>query len=398
MAKIIKLNENDLKRIVTKVLNERRLNEQDESTNGLVPGGITQDVADQLKYTENETGDPQDRFESICNVCTSGKDGLGPLVQSESALDGIAESIYQGTEDNDNWLGIGGSTNEKKIASGIRNTKSFPDFCYMIEMYSSRFENFFESMNGEFNDDTDQRLYLLSPVADVIRFSTKLVGKKSDSEGKKEEGDEDLLVKAKKCGHKSVEDYKNSDWKCDSGSAGGGGSEEQSDNWNMYMCVIEHPDAKGEKFADGKRTRFRIGTDYYMGNGKKIRKGVELDYSCEDKEFDNVDFEDKENNKSNNRNKRTIDAEVKDIQRFLTDEGYDISSDGEIGNETAGAIIDYIVDNDSDEFKPGSVLELQKKINRCYSMKIKEDGTVGPETLDAIADALESAQDGDLCN
>jgi hypothetical protein len=267
----------------------------------------------------------------------------------------------------------------------------------MIEMYSSRFENFFESMNGEFNDDTDQRLYLLSPVADVIRFSTKLVGKKSDSEGKKEEGDEDLLVKAKKCGHKSVEDYKNSDWKCDSGSAGGGGSEEQSDNWNMYMCVIEHPDAKGEKFADGKRTRFRIGTDYYMGNGKKIRKGVELDYSCDDKEFRGISFADKDDETPNRGTKRPVDAEVMDIQKFLTDEGYDISTDGRIGSETSGAILDYIVDNNSDEFKPSSVLELQKKINSCYSMNIKEDGKAGPKTLDAIADALESAQDGNLC-
>jgi len=397
MAKIIKLNENDLKRIVTKVLNERRLNEEDDSTNGLVPGGITQDVADQLKYTENETGDPEDRFESICNVCTSGKDGLGPLTQSESALDGIAESIYQGTEDDDNWFSIGGSTNEKKIANGIRNTKSFPDFCYMIEMYSNRFENFFGSIAAEFTLDSDQRLYLLSPVADVIRFSTKLVGKKSESKDKKEEGDEDLLVKAKKCGHKSVEDYKDSDWKCDSGSTGGGGSEEVSDNWNMYMCVIEHPDAKGEKFADGKRTRFRIGTDYYMGNGKKIRKGVELDYSCDDKEFRGISFADKEDETPIRGNKRPVDAEVMDIQKFLTDEGYDISTDGRIGSETSGAIIDYIVDNNSDAFKPASVLELQKKINSCYSTKIKEDGKAGPETLDAIADALESAQEGNLC-
>ena len=160
------------------------------------------------------------------------------------------------------------------------------------------------------------------------------------------------------------------------------------------MCVVEHPKAIPEKFANGKRTRFRIGTDYYMGNGKKIRKGIELDYSCEDKEFDNVEFADKENTKNV---KRPVHAEIKDIQKFLTDEGYDISTDGQIGNETSGAIIDYIVDNNSDEFKPGSVLELQKKINSCYSMKIKEDGKVGPETLNAIADAIESAQQGDLC-
>jgi lysozyme family protein len=30
-------------------------------------------------------------------------------------------------------------------------------------------------------------------------------------------------------------------------------------------------------------------------------------------------------------------------------------------------------------------------------MNIKEDGKAGPKTLDAIADALESAQDGNLC-
>jgi lysozyme family protein len=134
-----------------------------------------------------------------------------------------------------------------------------------------------------------------------------------------------------------------------------------------------------------------------MGNGKKIRKGVELDYSCSDKEFRGISFADKEDERSNKGSKRPIDSDVTDIQKFLTDEGYDISTDGRVGPETAGAILDYIVDNNSDEFKPASVSELQKKINSCYSMKIKEDGKVGPETLNAIADALESAQQGDLC-
>ena len=367
MAKIIKLNENDLKRIVIKVLNERRLNEDDEVTNGLAPGSISQDVSDQLKYTESQAGDPMDRFESICNVCTSGIEGLGPITQSEAALDGIAEQIYNAVEESQAWLTFGGGTDEKKVANGIRNTKTFPDFCYMIDSYSRKFEDFFESIDGDFTLDADQRTYLISPVADVIRASTKLIDKKSD-----------VKVDPKK----------------DDVTPGGGGGE---DNWNMYMCVMEHPKAIGEKFADGKRTRFRIGTDYYMGNGKKIRKGVELDYSCDDKEFRGISFADKDDETPNRGTKRPVDAEVMDIQKFLTDEGYDISTDGRIGSETSGAILDYIVDNNSDEFKPSSVLELQKKINSCYSMNIKEDGKAGPKTLDAIADALESAQDGNLC-
>jgi len=382
MAKIIKLNENDLKRIVVKVLNERRLNEEDEvKTNGLAPGSITQDVADQLKYTETETGEPIERFRSICDVCVSGVDGLGPISQSEAALEGIAEKIYNAVENTEAWYTFGGGTNEKAVATGIRSTKTFPDFCYMIDSYGKKYEDFFTSMEGDFEDDADQRVYLVSPVVDVIKASTKMVGKKSDE-----------VVK-------TDDNIKKDDDKKDE-KVIGGGSEEQSDNWNMYMCVIEHPDAIPEKFADGKRTRFRIGTDYYMGNGKKIRKGVELDYSCSDKEFRGISFADKEDdmsNKNNKGNKRPIDSEAMNIQGFLTDEGYDISKDGRIGSETAGAILDYIVDNNSDEFKPASVLELQKKINSCYSMKIKEDGKVGPETLNAIADALESAQQGDLC-
>jgi hypothetical protein len=370
MGKIIKLNENDLKRIVVKVLNERRLNEEDEVTNGLAPGSITQDVADQLKYTENES-DPIYRFQSICDVCISGKEGLGPLTKTESALDGIAEKIYNAIEESEAWYTFGGGTDEKSVKNGILATKSFPDFCYMIDSYSKKYEDFFESMDGDFNEEADQRMYLVSPVIDVIKYSTKLIGKKSEEVVKTDD-------KIKK----------------DDTIVGGGGTE---DNWNMYMCVIEHPDAIPEKFADGKRTRFRIGTDYYMGNGKKIRKGVELDYSCSDKEFKGISFADKENEGPNRGTKRSVDSDIMDIQGFLTDEGYDISTDGKIGPETAGAIIDYVVDNNSESFKPSSVIDLQKKINSCYSMKIKEDGKVGPETLNAIADALESAQQGDLC-
>jgi hypothetical protein len=187
MAKIIKLNENDLKRIVVKVLNERRLNEEDESSNDLAPGAISQDVADQLKYTENETGEPIERFRAICDVCVSGKDGLGPLTQSEEALEGIAEKIYTAVEENRaDTLWMGG-TDMPAVKNGIRNTKTFPDFCFMIDAYSSKYEDFYGSMEGDFEDDSEQRLYLISPVADVIQNSNKLIGKKSDSEGKTEE-------------------------------------------------------------------------------------------------------------------------------------------------------------------------------------------------------------------
>ena len=162
MAKIIKLNENDLKRIVIKVLNERRLNEQSgvefvkDITNDLAPGAITKEVAEQLKYTETETGEPIEKFRSICDVCISGKDGLGPLTQSEPLLDGMAEKIYNAVEDQQNWVSFGGGTDEEGVRNGIRNTKSFPDFCYMINSYTNKYEDFFTSREGDFEDDADQ--------------------------------------------------------------------------------------------------------------------------------------------------------------------------------------------------------------------------------------------------
>ena len=378
MAKIIKLNENDLKRIVTKVLNERRLNEEDEkSNNGLAAGAITKEVADQLKYTENETGEPIERFRSICDICISGKDGLGPLSQSEAALDGIAEKIYNAIEETEAWYTFGGGTNEKSVKNGILSTKTFPDFCYMIDSYSKKYEDFYTSVEGDFEDDADQRIYLLSPIVDVIKASTKLIGKKS-------------------------EEVVNTDDKTNKDLVGGGGEKvQEEDNWNRFLCVVEHPNAIPDKFEDGKRTRFIIGSTYYMGNGKKIKRGVELDYSCDDPEFEGVEFvkDEDPSHGGPSKGKTDINSEVKDIQRFLTDEGYDISNDGKIGPETTGAIIDYIVDGKtgSDSFKPASVIELQKKINSCYTKNIKEDGKVGPETLNAIADSLESAQQGDLC-
>jgi hypothetical protein len=346
--------------------------------------------------------------EKLFDICQSSSDkDKWKRYMSDTEVKKNSGILYHAME------GLG--TDEEAVYGVFKSFKSPGDFCAVGEKYENTFgESLLEALNGDFDygwegiaeplvdmtkkyAQTESEEYCKDHVEECAENLKKYCKKIPNDPKCNVLQSEDLLVKAKKCGHKSVEDYKNSDWKCDSGSAGGGGSEEQSDNWNMYMCVIEHPDAKGEKFADGKRTRFRIGTDYYMGNGKKIRKGVELDYSCDDKEFRGISFADKDDETPNRGTKRPVDAEVMDIQKFLTDEGYDISTDGRIGSETSGAILDYIVDNNSDEFKPSSVLELQKKINSCYSMNIKEDGKAGPKTLDAIADALESAQDGNLC-
>jgi hypothetical protein len=232
----------------------------------------------------------------------------------------------------------------------------------------------YEAIDGDINL-SDWDTYVRQPLSKAIR-TTEEANKSEESLSGNTEDNKEIVKK------------------------GGGGEDEvpQKDNWGMYMCVVEHPKSVADKYQNGERTRFRIGQTYFMCNGIKLYICIEVPYSCEDKEFRNVDFENKEKETEDRDERVLVNAEISDIQGFLTDEGYDISNDGKIGPETSGAIIDYIVDNNSDSFKPSSVLDLQKKINSCYSKEIKEDGKVGPETLNAIADALESAQQGDLCS
>jgi hypothetical protein len=363
MAKIIKLNENDLKRIVTKVLNERRiLNEIEPLTIGLIALGVAAiGGGSYMKWIYQSSADKA--MEKLHKGCKDPDSIIGKPMMTNRQHQQIAAELGESI--------LGAGTDDDQMASALGRIKSIPDYCKVAEEYQIQHgEDMYEAIDGDINL-SDWDTYVRQPLAKAIR-TTEEANKNADLP---ENGEENKPEPEK----------------------GGGGEEEiQKDNWGMYMCVVEHPKAVPDKFQNGERTRFRIGQTYYMGNGMKLYKGIEVPYSCDDKEFVNVDFENKQKPEEK---RNSVDAEVMDIQGFLTDEGYDISNDGKIGPETSGAILDYIVDGNggSDSFKPSSVLELQKKINSCYSKKIKEDGKAGPETLNAIADALESAQDGDLC-
>ena len=358
MAKIIKLNENDLKRIVTKVLNERQqLNEIEPLTIGLITLGVAAiGSGSYMKWFYQSAADKS--MEKLHKGCQDPDSIIGKPLMSKQQHIQIANEIGDAIDGMD-ITGAG----EDNIASALSRVKSIPDYCKVAEEYIIQHgEDMYEALDGDINLGAWDE-YVRQPLAKAIR-TTEEANKEAEKNG--ELTTTTTTIK------------------------GGGGEENKKDNWGMYMCVVEHPDAIADKFQNNERTRFKIKQAYYMGNGMKLYKGIEVPYSCDDKEFRNVDFTNKEKSTS-------VDANIIAIQKFLTDEGYDISSDGKIGTETSGAIIDYIVDNNSNAFKPASVLELQKKINSCYSKKIEEDGKAGPETLNAIADALESAQDGELC-
>jgi hypothetical protein len=84
---------------------------------------------------------------------------------------------------------------------------------------------------------------------------------------------EDLLVKAKKCGHKSVEDYKNSDWKCDPSSSGGG---------NDGTGKSEYVNCNGEYHKGCKGPRI-VQLQKCLGVGVDGKFGEETEKALEEK-------------------------------------------------------------------------------------------------------------------
>jgi hypothetical protein len=247
MAKIIKLNENDLKRIVTKVLNERQqLNEQ-FITLGIIAGVAILGGASYMKWMYQSPADKA--MEKLHKGCKDPDSIIGKTLNSKQQHIQIAREI------GDAIIGIG--TNEEDLSSALSRVKSIPDYCKVAEEYMIQHgEDMYEAIDGDINL-SEWDTYVRQPLSKAIR-TTEEANKKSDlpvsgsTENKKEEPNK-----------------------------GGGGEEDnKKDNWGMYMCVVEHPDAIPDKFQNNERTRFRIKQTYYMGNGMKLYKGIVVQYYC----------------------------------------------------------------------------------------------------------------------
>ena len=188
MAKIIKLNETDLKRIVTKVLNERQqLNE--ELVTIIAGAAILTGIG--MKYFYQSSADKS--MEKLHKGCQDPDSIIGKPLMSKQQHIQIANEIGDAIDGMDP-TGAG----EEDIASALSRVKSIPDYCKVAEEYITQHgEDMYEGIDGDI-DFGDWDLYVRQPLTNAIKASTKINDdakkggggeeESSDKEGSDEEG------------------------------------------------------------------------------------------------------------------------------------------------------------------------------------------------------------------
>lgn len=172
MKKIINLTENDLKRIVKKVLNERQtLNELGFlGITGLIAGGAALIGGSVAGFTWWNGSNASTAVEKLFNSCKSGMEGK-PL-QTNSQHKAIANRI------NDSIEGLG--TDEDELSSALSSIKSVPDLCMVIKEYEiSGFGDMYEEINGDI-DGSGWEKYVRVPLSKAVR-TTEEANKKAES-------------------------------------------------------------------------------------------------------------------------------------------------------------------------------------------------------------------------
>jgi hypothetical protein len=189
MKKIIDLNENDLKRIVKKVLNERQiLNELEPFTIGLLlVSGAALIGGSAAGFTWWNGSNASTAVEKLFNSCKSGMEGK-PL-QTNSQHKAIANRI------NDSIEGLG--TDEDELSSALSSIKSVPDLCMVIKEYEiSGFGDMYDEIDGDI-DGSGWEKYVRVPLSNAVRTTenaNKKIESSTSSSSSTSSDDSDLVV------------------------------------------------------------------------------------------------------------------------------------------------------------------------------------------------------------
>ena len=158
MGKIVNINENDLKRIVKRVLNERQqLNEEK-----ILNEGAYSDV------------------ESLFNKCKAEDHGKPKQTNSEHKR--IAIEIRQAIT-HKTWIGTP-ATDEDKLVSALKSIKSIGDLCAVNKSYSDQgYGDMLEEIDSDISGDEAWRVYVRLPLQGAVDGEKD--SKKDSDEGEK---------------------------------------------------------------------------------------------------------------------------------------------------------------------------------------------------------------------
>lgn len=161
MGKIVNINENDLKRIVKRVLNERQqLNE----IAPLVLWGIGAGVAligGSIGLTWWNGSTASSAVKQLFDGCRSGEIGKPEMSKAQHA--DIASRINTAIE------GVG--TDEDGLADALAEIKSVPDVCEVLKSYKSQgFGDMYDEIDGDI-DGGEWEKYVRIPLSNAINYT-----------------------------------------------------------------------------------------------------------------------------------------------------------------------------------------------------------------------------------
>jgi len=232
-------------------------------------------------YTKD---DKMGMVEKLFDICQSSSDkDKWKRYMSDTEVKKNSGILYHAME------GLG--TDEEAVYGVFKSFKSPGDFCAVGEKYENTFgESLLEALDGDFDYGWED---IANPLVEMTKKYAQTESEEYCKDHVKECADnlkiycdknpedpkcnvlksEDLLVKAKKCGHKSVEDYKNSDWKCDPSSSGGG---------NDGTGKSEYVNCNGEYHKGCKGPRI-VQLQRCLGVGVDGKFGEETETALEEK-------------------------------------------------------------------------------------------------------------------
>ncbi len=181
MRKIVNINENDLKRIVKRVLNERGIiNEEPISTAAIIGwsllgGGALIGASAGLTWWNGKAA--SDAVKQLFDGCRTGKIGK-PEMSKEQHKD-IASRINNSIE--------GPGTNEENMSDALAEIKSVPDVCEVLKMYKDQgFGDMYDEIDGDINGGEWESVVRV-PLSNAIN-RTKEVNEKAVEDEEGEEG------------------------------------------------------------------------------------------------------------------------------------------------------------------------------------------------------------------
>ena len=220
MGKVININENDLKRIVKRVLNERQQLNEEVLTATLIGWGLYAAGAYLgLGVLSSLFGSGREGLDKLVKDCGN-PDLMGKKAQSDYEINSIVNELDKAAPSGEGLAGYFRQSDEEGIGTALEKIKSIPDFCVVNKNFKAETNrDLIDSIDAAFKSDTwyagyaSWDKYVYTPLKNAIKYTKNQTEKGVENvENKKEETP----------GEETPGDKKTGDKKTGSGGSGDG--------------------------------------------------------------------------------------------------------------------------------------------------------------------------------